>query len=125
MTHTKPHTDVPVPPYTETEEKDLYHMANDFAEELTYDWGERMQIARDYMSTPVGDPGSVACTDPSDGDSPPPWCVYLRLAKLLEEKGLTLPDALERLGFTSNEAARLLREAYAARLWAERKGILD
>jgi ABC-type ATPase involved in cell division len=124
MPHTKPHTDVPSPSDTVTEEKDLNRKAQDFAEELSHNWRERMQIARDYMSAPVEDPEAMACTDPN-GDGSPPWCFSQRLVKLLEEKGMTLLDALERLGFTRREAERLLREAYAARLWAERNELLD
>ena len=125
MSYIKSGTNVPTPSHTETEEHDLYRMARSFAEDLTYDDGERMQIARDYVSAPVEESESMACTDPSDGDSPPPWCVYSRLMKLLEGKGMTFSEALERLGFTRREAERPLREAYAARLWAERKELLE
>lgn len=125
MTHTKSYTNVPTPSDTVTEEQDLYRTASDFAEELTYDAMERMQIARDYVSAPVEESESMACTDPSDGHSPSPWCVYSRLMKLLEGKGMTFSEALERLGFTRREAERPLREAYAARLWAERNDLQD
>lgn len=125
MTQTKTCTDVPTPSYTETEQQDLYRMARSFAEELTCDWGERTQIARDYVSAPVEDPDSMVCTDPSDDASPLPWCMHQRLLTLLKEKGVSLPDALERLGFTRMEAERPLSEAYASKLWAERKDLLD
>ena len=125
MTHTKPHTDVPTPSDTVTEEQDLLGLASSFAEELTYDDGERRQIARDYVSAPVEESESMACTDPSDAASPLPWCMHQRLLTLLKEKGMSFPDALERLGFTRSEAERPLREAYAAKLWAERKELLE
>ena len=125
MPDTKPHTDIPTPSDTVTEENDLYRMARDFADELSHDWGETTQIARDYVSAPVEDTDSMTCTDPSDGDSPSPWCVYSRLMKLLEGKEMTFSESLERLGFTRREAERPLREAYAARLWAERKELLE
>ena len=125
MPHTKSCTNVHSPSDTVTEVQDLYRVGMIFAEELTDDDGERRQIARDYVSAPVEESESMACTDPSDGDSPSPWCVYSRLMKLLEGKEMTLRNALERLGFTRSEAERPLREAYAARLWAERKELLD
>ena len=125
MPDTKPHTDIPTPSDTVTEEQDLYRMAHDFAEELTSDDGERMQIARDYVSAPVGDKGFIVCTDLSDDASPLPWCIHERLVTLLKDKGMTFRDALERLGFTRREAERPLREAHAARLWAERNELLD
>ena len=121
MTHTMSCTNLPTPSDTVT----LYRMASDFAEELTYDDGERRQIARDYVSAPVEESESMACTDPSDDASPLPWCMHQRLLTLLKEKGMSFPDALERLGFTRSEAERPLRAAYAARLWAERKELLD
>lgn len=125
MSNTKSYTNAPTPSYTETEEQDLYRMARSFAEELTYDAGQRMQIARDYVSAPVGDKGFIVCTDPSDEDSPLPWCIYGRVIMLLKEKGMTFQGALERLGFTRRQAERPLREAYAAKLWAERNELLD
>ena len=125
MSHTKFRTDVPAPSDTVTEEQDLLGLASDFAEDLTYDDGERMQIARDYVSAPVGDKGFIVCTDPSDEDSPLPWCIYGRVIMLLKEKGMTFQGALERLGFTRRQAERPLREAYAAKLWAERNELLD
>ena len=125
MSNTKSYTNAPTPSYTETEEQDLYRMARSFAEELTSGWEGRMQITRDYMSAPVQDQDSVACPDPNDDASPVPWCIHDRLVRLLKEKGMTLQDALERLGFTRREAERPLREAYAARLWAERNELLD
>ena len=125
MSNTKSYTNAPTPSYTETEEQDLYRMAHDFAEELTSDDRERMQIARDYVSAPVGDKGFIVCTDPSDEDSPLPWCIYGRVIMLLKEKGMTFQGALERLGFTRRQAERPLREAHAARLWAERNELLD
>ena len=125
MSHTKSCTDVPGPSDTETEEQDLLGLANDFAEELTYDVGETMQIARDYMSAPIGDKGFIVCTDPSDDASPLPRCIHERLVILLKEKGMTLQDALGQLGFTRREAERPLREAHAARLWAERNELVD
>jgi hypothetical protein len=100
-------------------------MASDFAEELTCDWGERMQITRDFMSAPVEDEGFIVCDDPSDDASPLPWCIHERLMILLKEKGMTFQDALEQLGFARREAERPLREAHAARLWAERNDLLD
>ena len=125
MSHTKSCTDIQRPSDTEAEGQDLQRMASDFTEELTHDWGERTQIARDYVSAPVEGPDSMVCTDSSDGDSPSPWCVYSRLMKLLDGKGMTLLDALERLGFARREAERPLREAHAAKLWAERNELLD
>jgi len=126
MTHTKSYTNVPTPSDTVTEEEDLLGLARSFAEELTYDEIKRMQIARDYVSAPVeGAAESMASIDPSDGDSPSPWCVYSRLMKLLEGKGMTFSESLERLGFTRSEAERPLREAYAAKLWAERNDLQD
>ena len=125
MPHTNSRTDVPSPSDTEAEEQDLYRMARNFAEDLTYDASETMQIARDYMSAPVGDKGFIVCTDPSDDASPLPRCIHERLVILLKEKGMTLQDALGQLGFTRREAERPLREAHAARLWAERNELVD
>ena len=125
MTHTKPHTDVPTPSDTATEVQDLYRVGMIFAEELTDDDGERRQIAKDYVVALAEGSEFMPCMAPGGGCSPSPYCVYTGLMKLLEEKEMTLRDALERLGFTRSEAERPLREAYAARLWAGRNGILD
>ena len=125
MSNTKSYTNAPTPSYTETEEQDLYRMARSFAEELTSGWEGRMQITRDFMSAPVGDKGFIVCTDPGDDASPLPWCIHERLMILLKEKGMTFQDALEQLGFTRRQADRPLREAYAAKLWAERNELLD
>ena len=125
MSYIKSGTNVPTPSDTVTEVQDLYRVGMIFAEELTDDDLERRQIARDYVFALVEGSEFMPCMAPGGGCSPSPYCVYTGLMKLLEEKEMTLRDALERLGFTRREAERPLREAYAARHWAGRKGILD